>query len=136
MGDLAEHERPQQAHVSTQGVLVCSWIIGVFRQIGRDHRGDWYRAGFTLPAGLSVEGAGASTLSVNMSGFGSGNLFVNGQHLAYFNLAPGNSSKCSKGGFGCWPDGDYVPGWSGKPTQDCYHIPPEWLTVSGGADDA
>ena len=70
-----------------------------------------------------------------MSGFGSGNLFVNGEHLGYFNLAPSNSSKCSKGGFGCWPDGDYVPGGSGKPTQDCYHIPPEWLIVSGGKEN-
>lgn len=45
-------------------------------------------------------------------------------------MAPGNCSKCSKGGFGCWPDGDYVPGGCGVPTQECFHIPPEVLVVA------
>ena len=93
---------------------------------GGKHTGDWYRARFALPSELGAVGASAS---VNMSGFASGNVFVNGHNLGYFNLAAGNCSKCSKGGFGCWPDGDYVPGGCGRPTQDMYHVPPEWLNA-------
>ena len=52
---------------------------------------------------------------------------MNGHHLGYFNLVRGNCSVCAKGGFGCWPNGDYVPGRCNAPTQDVYHVPPEWL---------
>jgi hypothetical protein len=98
---------------------------------GDKHTGDWFRARFPLPPELTEVGASAS---VNMSGFSSGNVFINGHHLAYFNLAEGSCTKCAKGGFGCWPDGDYVPLSCGRPTQDMYHVPPEWLHAGVGSD--
>lgn len=99
------------------------------------HIGDWYRARFSLPAGAeSFQGPNAKTLSVNMSGFGSGHVFFNGFHLGFYNLARGNCSKCPRGGFGCWPDGDYVAGTCGLPTQDCYHVPPEALQAAPNGD--
>jgi len=47
-----------------------------------------------------------------------------------FDLARGNCSLCAKGGFGCWPAGGYVPGKCLQPTQDMYHVAPEWLVFS------
>jgi hypothetical protein len=99
--------------------------------------GTWYRTRFSLASPTSA--ADHSTLlsfSVNVSGFSSGNLFVNGFHLGFFTMAPGNCSKCSKGGFGCWPDGDYVPGGCGVPTQECFHIPPEVLVATSNASSS
>jgi hypothetical protein len=71
-----------------------------------------------------------NTFSINMTGFGQGNLFLNGHHVAYFDLVDGACSHPPKGGFGNWPGASYVPGACGVPTQDCYHVPPEWLHYS------
>jgi hypothetical protein len=87
-----------------------------------DANGTWYKSTFqrpTLPAGAQ--------LSVNLTGFVQGNLFLNGIHVAFYDLVLGNCSKPPHGEFGYWCADGYVPGRCGLPTQDTYHIPPEWV---------
>jgi hypothetical protein len=101
-----------------------SYVPGT-QYVPSKHQGDWYRTNrFELPSNVLE---GTASISINMSGFSAGNLFVNGHHAGYFNLCAGNCSLCAKGGFGCWPMGSYVPMQCGKATQDCYAVPPEWL---------
>ena len=64
---------------------------------------------------------------ISDSGFGSGNVFINGVHLAPYDLRFGSCAKPPKGGFGNWPDATYVWEMCERPSQDCYHVPPEWL---------
>ena len=94
------------------------------------HEGDWYRTQFAL-----VSTTKPRSISINLTGFSAGNLFVNGHHVAYFNLAPGDCSDCAKGEFGCWPMGTYTPTMCGKPTQQYYAVPPEWLVTRSGDGD-
>jgi hypothetical protein len=84
--------------------------------------GTWYRTTFprpTLPTGAQM--------SINMTGFGQGNLFLNGVHVVYFNLQFG---ECFRPPGGVNFHGaclGYVKERCDKPTQDCYHVPPEWI---------
>lgn len=66
-------------------------------------------------------------VSVNLTGFGQGNLFLNGVHVVYFNLQDGSCAKPPGGVNGHGACLGYVQSRCGKPTQDCYHVPPEWL---------
>jgi hypothetical protein len=62
-----------------------------------------------------------------MSGFGQGNLFLNGRHLVVFDLTYG---ECYAPPGGVNPHGNcdtYVWERCDQPTQDCYHAPPSWL---------
>ena len=96
-----------------------------------DSKGIWYGTSFALPASLP---AGAQ-VSVNLTGFGQGNLFMNGVHVAYFNIEDGS---CANPPGGVNHHGSclgYVESRCGKPTQDTYHVAPEWLvktTAEGG----
>jgi hypothetical protein len=92
-------------------------------------KGTWHRATFQRPAGLP-EGA---QVSVNMTGFGQGNLFLNGVHVAYFNLQFGECFH-APGGVNAHGSCDtYIWERCDRPTQDCYHVPPSWL--SDGANE-
>lgn len=85
-------------------------------------QGTWHRASFARPALPS-----GAQLSVNLSGFGQGNLFVDGEHVAAFDLAFG---ECFAPPGGVNPHGNcdtYVWSRCDRPTQDCYHVPPSWL---------
>jgi hypothetical protein len=84
--------------------------------------GTWYKTVFPRPK-LSK----GAQVSINMTGFGQGNLFLNGVHVTYFNLEFG---ECFSPPGGVNPHGScdtYIWERCGKPTQDCYHVPPEWL---------
>ena len=52
----------------------------------------WKQTVVATAGGVDLAKA-AATISVNLSGFGSGNAFVNGEHIGYYNLAAGNCSK-------------------------------------------
>jgi len=84
--------------------------------------GTWYRSSFArpqLPAGAQV--------SFNMTGFGQGNLFLNGVHVVYFNLQNGECFSPPGGVNGHGSCFSYILERCDKPTQDCYHVPPEWI---------
>ena len=129
-------------------------------------KGTYYKTNFKLSPSLPAE----AQVSINMTGFGQGNLFVNGVHVAYFNLQDGecfhppggvnNHGSC----LGCVGPGArgeirhqgsvvgvcvdvcvarlfcrssrhrYIKERCDKPTQDCYHVAPEWLH-RGGAEN-
>lgn len=93
-----------------------------------DAKGIWYGTSFSLDSSLP---AGAQ-VSVNLTGFGQGNLFLNGVHVAYFNLEDGSCASPPGGVNGHGSCLGYIESRCGKPTQDCYHVPPEWLTKSQG----
>ena len=84
--------------------------------------GTWYGTKFARPALPS-----GAQLSVNLTGFGQGNLFLNGVHVVYFNLEDGECFKPPGGVNGHGSCLGYVKERCDKPTQDCYHVPPEWL---------
>ena len=84
--------------------------------------GTWYRTSFArpqLPAGAQV--------SFNLTGFGQGNLFINGVHVVYFNLENGECFHAPGGVNGHGSCFSYILERCDKPTQDCYHVPPEWI---------
>lgn len=86
-------------------------------------RGDWYRSSFKRPNRLP----NGSQVSVNLTGFGQGNVFLNGKHLSFFNLQYG---ECFAPPGGVNPHGNcdtYISQACDRPTQDCYHIPPSWF---------
>jgi len=91
--------------------------------------GTWYGTSFALDASLPA----AAQVSVNLTGFGQGNLFVNGVHVVYFNLADGSCAKPPGGVNGHGACLGYIQSRCGKPTQDCYHVAPEWLLKGAGA---
>lgn len=69
-------------------------------------------------------------MSINMTGFGQGNVFLNGVHVTYFNLQFGECYR-PPGGVNAHGTCDtYIWDRCDKPTQDCYHVPPEWIKDS------
>ena len=57
-----------------------------------------------------------------------GNVFLNGIHVSYFNLQFG---ECFAPPGGVNPHGScdtYIRARCDKPTQDCYHVPPSWIS--------
>ena len=83
----------------------------------------WYRARFARPS--LPDGA---QLSLNLTGFGQGNVFLNDIHVSYFNLQFG---ECFAPPGGVNPHGScdtYIRERCDKPTQDCYHVPPSWIS--------
>ena len=99
-----------------------------------DSKGTWYGTSFALDSSLPA----AAQVSVNLTGFGQGNLFLNGVHVAYFNLEDGSCANPPGGVNGHGSCLGYVESRCGKPTQDTYHVPPEWLVKSsaGQSDGA
>lgn len=94
-----------------------------------DAKGTWYGTTFSLDPSLP---AGAQ-VSVNLTGFGQGNLFLNGVHVAYFNIEDGSCASPPGGVNGHGSCLGYVESRCGKPTQDTYHVPPEWLVKPSAA---
>lgn len=88
-----------------------------------DAKGTWYGTSFILDPSLPA----SAQVSVNLTGFGQGNLFLNGVHVAYFNLEDGSCASPPGGVNGHGSCLGYIESRCGKPTQDCYHVPPEWL---------
>ena len=89
--------------------------------------GTWHRASFALPSSLPDD----AQISVNMTGFGQGNLFLNGVHIAFFSLQDGGCDEPPGGVNSHGSCLGYVASRCGRPTQDCYHVPPEWVRRNG-----
>merc|ERR1711934_882410 len=80
--------------------------------------GDFYKTSFERPKSLPD----AAQVSLNLTGFGEGNAFLNGIQLTYFSLQYG---ECFAPPGGVNPHGScdtYIWDRCDKPTQDCYHI--------------
>jgi hypothetical protein len=75
----------------------------------------WLQATFTADA---TKGP----VFINATGLNQGHMYVNGRDIGRYWLIEGNCSY----GYGCQVH--YFPDRCGKPTQDLYHIPPDWLT--------
>lgn len=106
----------------------------------------WFRTSFDTPVGSP-----AATL-VDLQGMDKGMAFVNGYQIANYDLVVANCSVpfpqlvhwkpggwCGKlqyvnyAGTGVNSTSDTYPdGGCGQPTQRYYHIPPDWLSQSGG----
>jgi len=84
-----------------------------------DVGGWWRRAAFDR----TEPGLGSQRpLLVNVTGLYVGNLFVNGHHVATFSTFPGN---CTGGAGEC---NSFLPESCGRPTQDAYQVPEEFLS--------
>jgi hypothetical protein len=96
--------------------------------------GQWHRASVTL--GAACAGASTGALLLDLHGMGAGMAFVNGKHVANYNLALGNCSAPRPSRCGASPirppgsDGD---GGCGQASQRYYHIPPEVLAAACAA---
>jgi hypothetical protein len=101
-----------------------SWNNSIDDKGAGSSSGTWYRTTFekpTMPAGAQM--------SVNLTGFGTGNMFLNGVHVVYFDLTYGECFRAPGGVNFHGSCLSYVESRCDKPTQDCYHVPPEWIAA-------
>ena len=98
-----------------------------------DEAGTWHRATVALTP------TGNVTILLDLHGMASGRAFVNGKHVANYNLALANCSMPRPDRCGASPvdtaPGDDGDGGCDQPSQRYYHVPPEAL-VAGAADSA
>jgi len=88
----------------------------------------WFKSSFPTPANVTGGGVG---VHLNLTGFSRGHTWVNGHNIGrMWNI----SGSCSPPGEWMTFCEDFLDDDCDKPTQSLYHVPEDWLSPAGSAN--